>query len=204
MLFDFWWVQAEDMLLNKKYGDSQRVKKLKSALLLVVEKKASLMSLSEFCVVCFLILEYGHFFLVYFDLENTAITVIDNMAIEESPIHLINDNGFFNKTTPYKVKDVFTKYRKLVNHPKYRQIEKAVPQRLDFEWKTVGNTVDCWVFVMRHMKTWFGVTVDKWDSGFPLEPSPKKTTLTWLREKYTVKLVTSSANKHRDRILGEA
>ncbi|KAF5769165.1 hypothetical protein HanXRQr2_Chr14g0645081 [Helianthus annuus] len=162
------------------------------------------MSLSEYCVVCFLILEYGHFFLVCFDLENTAITVIDNMAVEEIPIHLINDNGFFNKTTPYKVKDVFTKYRKLVNDPKYRQIEKAVPQRLDFEWKTVGNRVDCWVFVMRHMKTWFGVTVDKWDSGFPLEPSPKKATLTWLSEKYTVKLVTSSANKHRDRILGEA
>ncbi|KAM0029006.1 hypothetical protein Hdeb2414_s0018g00520801 [Helianthus debilis subsp. tardiflorus] len=96
MLFDFWWVQAEDMLLNKKYGDSQRVEKLRSALLLVVEKKASLMSLSEYCVVCFLILEYGHFFLVCFDLENTAITVIDNMAVEESPIHLINDNDFFS------------------------------------------------------------------------------------------------------------
>ncbi|MFS7972130.1 hypothetical protein Hanom_Chr09g00841141 [Helianthus anomalus] len=36
MLFDFWWVQAEDMLLNKKYGDSQRVEKLRSASLLVV------------------------------------------------------------------------------------------------------------------------------------------------------------------------
>ncbi|MFS7962130.1 hypothetical protein Hanom_Chr08g00723041 [Helianthus anomalus] len=55
---------------------------------------------------------------------------------------------------------------KLVNHPKYWQIKNAVPQRLDFEWKTVGNTVDCGVFVMRHMETWFGVIVDKWDSGF--------------------------------------
>ncbi|MFS8013162.1 hypothetical protein Hanom_Chr14g01329581 [Helianthus anomalus] len=68
-----------------------------------LKKKPSLMSLSEYCVVCFPILEYGHFYLVCFDLENTTITVIDNMAVEESPIHLINDNEFFNKTTPYKV-----------------------------------------------------------------------------------------------------
>ncbi|MFS7932226.1 hypothetical protein Hanom_Chr04g00365381 [Helianthus anomalus] len=33
---------------------------------------------------------------------------------------LINNDDFFSKTTPYKVKDVFTKYMKLVNHPKYR------------------------------------------------------------------------------------
>ncbi|MFS8028841.1 hypothetical protein Hanom_Chr16g01515281 [Helianthus anomalus] len=30
-------------------------------------------------------------------------------------------------------------------------------------------------------------TIDKWDSGFPLEPGPKKATLTWLRKKYAVK-----------------
>ncbi|MFS8021643.1 putative papain-like cysteine peptidase superfamily [Helianthus anomalus] len=105
----------------------------------------------------------------------------------ESPIHLINDDDFFNKTTRYKVKDVFTKYMKLVNHPNYRQIENAVPQTLDFEWKMVGNTVDCGVFVVPHMETWFRVTVDKWDSGFPLESGPKKATLTRLRKKYAVK-----------------
>ncbi|MFS8016357.1 hypothetical protein Hanom_Chr15g01367641 [Helianthus anomalus] len=78
-----------------------------------------------------------------------------------------------------------------------------LPHRLDFDWKTSGNKVDCGVFVMRHMETWFGVTVDKWDSGFPLEPGPKKATLTQLRKKYTVKLVTSSVNKYRDRIMAE-
>ncbi|MFS7944916.1 hypothetical protein Hanom_Chr06g00517851 [Helianthus anomalus] len=91
------------------------------------------MNLSEYCVVCFSIFEYGHVYLVCFDLENTTITIIENIVAEESLIHLINDDDISNKTTSYKVKVVFTKYMKLVNHPKYRQIENAVPQRLDFE-----------------------------------------------------------------------
>ncbi|MFS7909142.1 putative papain-like cysteine peptidase superfamily [Helianthus anomalus] len=76
----------EDMLWNRKHGEAGRVDKFKSALFLVVEKKESLMSLSEYCVICFLILEHNHFYLVSFDMERNAITVIDNMDARESPI----------------------------------------------------------------------------------------------------------------------
>ncbi|KAJ0906339.1 putative Ulp1 protease family catalytic domain, papain-like cysteine peptidase superfamily [Helianthus annuus] len=194
----------EDILWNGEHGEAGRVDKFKSALFLVVDQKEPLMSLSEYCVICFPILEHDHFYLVCFDMERNAITVIDNMDARESPIHLINDDNFFRKTTPYKVKDIFCKYLKMVNHPKSAEIEIADVVRLEFEWKTVNNTVDCGVFVMRHMETWFGVTVDKWDSGFPLTHKEKKSTLTRLRKKYAIKLVTSEANKHRGRVLDEA
>ncbi|KAJ0522260.1 putative papain-like cysteine peptidase superfamily [Helianthus annuus] len=164
----------------------------------------SLMSLPDYCVICFPILEYDHFYLVCFDMENVAITVIDNMDVTESPIMLINDEDFFKKTTPYKVKYIFTKYLKLVGHPKYLQFENAIPHRLEFDWETVGNKVDCGVFVMRHMETWFSVTVEKWDSGFPLSHTKKKACLTRLRKKYAVKMVCSNVNNHRDRIIAEA
>ncbi|MFS7928572.1 hypothetical protein Hanom_Chr04g00322351 [Helianthus anomalus] len=88
-------------------------------------------------------------------MENNAIMVIDNMDAKESPIQLIDDDNFFKKTTPYKVKAIFCKYLKLVNCPKSTEIENALPHMLDFEWKTVNNTVDCGIFVMRHMETWF-------------------------------------------------
>ncbi|KAJ0703843.1 putative papain-like cysteine peptidase superfamily [Helianthus annuus] len=195
---------AEDILWNGKHNDSRRVEKFQSALFLVVDKKASLMSLSDYCVICFPILEYDHFYLVCFDMENNAITVIDNMDVKESPIQLIDDDNFFKKTTPYKVKDIFCKYLKPVNHPKCTQIENALPHKLDFEWMTVNSMVDCGVFVMRHMETWFGITVEKWDSGFPLVHTAKKACLTRLRKKYAVKLVTSNVNKHRKRIMAEA
>ncbi|KAM0038853.1 hypothetical protein Hdeb2414_s0013g00420501 [Helianthus debilis subsp. tardiflorus] len=137
-------------------------------------------------------------------MENIAITVSNNMDVKESPIQLINEDNFFKKTTPYKVKYIFCKYLKLVNHPKCTEIDNALPHRLDFEWETVNNTVDCGVFVMRHMETWFGITVEKWDSGFPLAHTAKKACLTRLRKKYAVKLVTSNVNNHRKRIMAES
>ncbi|KAM0043637.1 hypothetical protein Hdeb2414_s0010g00343621 [Helianthus debilis subsp. tardiflorus] len=137
-------------------------------------------------------------------MEKDAIMVIDNMDVTESPIKLVNDDDFFKKTTPFKVKDVFTKYLKLVNHPKFLCFEAIIPKILDFEWATVGNSIDCGVFVMRHMETWFGVTNEKWDSGFPLAHNEKKGCLKHLRKKYVVKLVCSKVNKHHDRIMAEA
>ncbi|MFS7918411.1 hypothetical protein Hanom_Chr03g00200681 [Helianthus anomalus] len=44
----------------------------------------------------------------------------------------------------------------------------------------VNKKVDCGVFVMRHMETWFSVTVEKLDSGFPLAHTAKKACLTRL------------------------
>ncbi|MFS8010301.1 hypothetical protein Hanom_Chr14g01295411 [Helianthus anomalus] len=41
-------------------------------------------------------------------------------------------------------------------------------------YATVGNSVDCDVFAMRHMDTWFGVTTEIWDSKFPLINKDKK------------------------------
>ncbi|MFS7962211.1 hypothetical protein Hanom_Chr08g00724021 [Helianthus anomalus] len=137
-------------------------------------------------------------------MEKDAITVIDNMDVAESPIKLVNDDDFFKKTTPFKVKDVFMKYLKLVNHPKFLCFEAIILKILDFEWATVENSIDCGVFVMCHMETWFGVIDDKWDSGFPLAYNEKTACLKRLRKKYVVKLVCSKVNKHHDRIMAEA
>ncbi|KAF5820039.1 hypothetical protein HanXRQr2_Chr02g0084361 [Helianthus annuus] len=73
-------------------------------------KKMMLMSLKDYHVIVFLIAEHNHFYLVSFDMENIAITVIDNMDVHESPIELVDDVDYFKKTTPNKVKDIFTKW----------------------------------------------------------------------------------------------
>ncbi|KAM0006022.1 hypothetical protein Hdeb2414_s0189g00827791 [Helianthus debilis subsp. tardiflorus] len=99
------------------------------------------MTLTDYCVICFVILEFSHFYLVCFDMEKDAVTVIDNMDVTGSPIKLVNDDDFFKKTTPFKVKDVFKKHLKLVNHPKFLSFEATMSKRLDFEWATVGNSV---------------------------------------------------------------
>ncbi|MFS7979541.1 hypothetical protein Hanom_Chr10g00928911 [Helianthus anomalus] len=83
-------------------------------------------------------------------------------------------------------------------------VPNGVRYRLEIEWAIVGNTVDCGVFAMRHMETWFRETDLKWDSGFPLAHTPKKACLTRLREKYVVNIVCSHANTLRNAVMGEA
>ncbi|MFS7902384.1 hypothetical protein Hanom_Chr01g00010651 [Helianthus anomalus] len=101
-------------------------------------------------------------------------------------------------------KDVFVKYLRTISHPKSSEFDRVIPRRLEIEWATIGNSVDCGVFAMRHTETWFGETDVKWDSGFPLAHTQKKSSLTRLRKKYTCKIISSEANLRRNEVMGEA
>ncbi|KAM0066433.1 hypothetical protein Hdeb2414_s0002g00048931 [Helianthus debilis subsp. tardiflorus] len=54
---------TEDLLCNPKYGDAERLERFRIALFLVVEKKVSRMTLTNYCVICFVILEFAIFIL---------------------------------------------------------------------------------------------------------------------------------------------
>ncbi|MFS7936498.1 putative papain-like cysteine peptidase superfamily [Helianthus anomalus] len=163
----------DDVLCITNYDDASQLEKFSSALLMVLNKDASLMKLTGYRVIVFPILENHHFYLASFDMEKVAISIIDNMHANESYIEFSDDSDFFNKTAPYKVKDVFIKYLKSVHHPKCLEFEPVKPKRLEIEWATIGNSIDNGVFAMRHMETWFGETDLKWDSGFPLAHTQK-------------------------------
>ncbi|MFS7946262.1 hypothetical protein Hanom_Chr06g00533931 [Helianthus anomalus] len=45
------------------------------------------------------------------------------------------------------------------------------------------NGVDCGVFAMRRIEAWFRETELKWDSGFPLAHTPKKSVSNQVKEK---------------------
>ncbi|MFS7912147.1 putative Ulp1 protease family catalytic domain, papain-like cysteine peptidase superfamily [Helianthus anomalus] len=146
----------DDILNNTKYDDKGRLEKFTSALLMVLNKDASLLKLTDYTVIVFPILENNHFYLISFDMEKLAISVIDNMHTSESFIEFSDNPGFLKKTTPLKVVNVFMKYLRSVHHPKCLGFEPVISKRLEIEWATVGNSVDCGVFAMRHMEIWFG------------------------------------------------
>ncbi|MFS7994059.1 hypothetical protein Hanom_Chr12g01101421 [Helianthus anomalus] len=77
---------------------------------------------------------------------------------------LINDDDFFSKTTSYKVC-----HKGWILNGRRSATRSIAGSLLCVIWKLGWHTVD------------------KWDSGFPLESGPKKATLTWLRKKYAVK-----------------
>ncbi|KAJ0933732.1 putative papain-like cysteine peptidase superfamily [Helianthus annuus] len=175
-----------------------------SALRVVLEEKEELMDLKEYGNLIFPILERGHYYLVCFDLKNLAITVINNMHPSESPVKVVDDDDFFLKSTPMKVKDVVVKYLKRVRHPRCYDIAARHLVRLEIGWATIGNNEDYGIYTMRHMETWMGIIEDRWEVGFPTDMAKAKTKIAQLRKKYAAKLITSEANKHRERILKEA
>ncbi|KAF5801959.1 putative papain-like cysteine peptidase superfamily [Helianthus annuus] len=93
----------DDVLTNTEYDDKGRLEKFSSALLMVLNKDASLLKLTGYTVIVFPILENHHFYLVSFDMEKLAISVIDNMHASESFIEFSDNNDFLKKTTPFKM-----------------------------------------------------------------------------------------------------
>ncbi|MFS7933360.1 hypothetical protein Hanom_Chr04g00378811 [Helianthus anomalus] len=129
---------------------------------------------------------------------------MENMHPSESQVKVVDDDDFFLKSTPMKVKDVAVKYLKRVRHPRCYDIAARHPVRLEIGCATIVNYEDCGIYTMRHMETWMVIIEDRWEVGFPTNMAKEKTKIAKLRKKYAVKLITSEANKHRERILKEA
>ncbi|MFS8006951.1 hypothetical protein Hanom_Chr14g01255251 [Helianthus anomalus] len=65
----------------------------------------------------------------------------------------------------------------------------------------IGNYEDCGIYGMRYM---MGIIEDRWYVGFPTNTAKAKTKIAQLMKKFAVKLITSEANIHHERILDEA
>ncbi|CAH1432827.1 unnamed protein product [Lactuca virosa] len=141
-------------------------------------------------VVFFPVLENDHYYLTVFDFKKSECVIIDNIYSEES-IEVIYGN------VPNDLKILFTLYIDALNHPKRNSIKRAVKVRLSMGWMTKMNYIDCGVFIMRHMETYKGEDLDKWNVG--LEPEfpdndDQQMHLNELRKKYVTKILTSDLN----------
>ena len=82
--------------------------------------------------------------------------------------------------------------------------KSITPVRLTMPWRTVYNKVDCGVFAMRHMESYFGEKGSKWKCGLPKEGGSQEKILEKLRMKYAAAILTSEINTKRDDVLKAA
>ncbi|KAL4591985.1 hypothetical protein LXL04_004962 [Taraxacum kok-saghyz] len=69
---------------------------------------------------------------------------------------------------------------------------------------TKKNKVDCGVFVMRHMKTYKGEHMDKWDARLEIKDGgSQQEQLNELRRKYVTKMLLSDMNLKKDLVVGK-
>ncbi|KAD4981750.1 hypothetical protein E3N88_18421 [Mikania micrantha] len=101
------------------------------------------------------------------------------------------------------IKDVFVQYMKQIQHPKTDDIHATPVQKLHLPWATKTNTVDCAVFVMRHMERFMGLR-EQFNYGFSTNGKKKKSQLNLLRKRILLHLLRSEVNVLRDTILLDA
>nr|KAJ0187878.1 hypothetical protein LSAT_V11C900485820 [Lactuca sativa] len=76
--------------------------------------------------------------------------------------------------------------------------------RLAMSWRIVYNKVDCGVFAMRHMESYFREKGSKWKCGLPKEGGSQEKILEKLRMKYAATILTSEINTKHDDVLKDA
>ncbi|KAF5791525.1 putative Ulp1 protease family catalytic domain, papain-like cysteine peptidase superfamily [Helianthus annuus] len=102
--------------------------------------------LKAFRVVLIPIAENSHYYLICFDLKNSAIEVIDNIHETKSFVGPQDNDDYDKKDTVLKVKHMFVAYLKAMRNANWKQMKSVEPQKLKLNWQTKKNSIDCGVF----------------------------------------------------------
>ncbi|KAL2899010.1 putative lipid kinase YegS [Bienertia sinuspersici] len=76
---------------------------------------------------------------------------------------------------------------------------KLLIKLLTMPWRTDDNNIDCGVYTMRHMETYYGKR--KWDCGLKADNFDA---LKKLRIHFTNEILTSKVNKSREQLIDNA
>ncbi|KAD5507458.1 hypothetical protein E3N88_15161 [Mikania micrantha] len=185
-----------DWMLNKEGVDpKQRLEKFTNNMSGMIGANNNI---KVFDMVFFPILEFGHYYLLVFELKNSAISVIDNFH-ESIPLVGVKDNAHYDmKYSPYKV--IFVEFLERTKHPKTDEIHATQIQKVHIPWATKTNVVDCGIFMMRHMEKFMG-SREQFNCGFSTNGKKKKCQLNMLRKKILLHIIRSEVNTIRDVVL---
>ncbi|KAL4591856.1 hypothetical protein LXL04_004830 [Taraxacum kok-saghyz] len=147
-------------------------------------------------LVFFPVLQSEHFYLIVFNIKRIECAVIDNSLVD---VPMDAKYG----SAPLDMVDFFTRYMSSRNHPKAQKFKNMLPCRFYMPWMTKKNKVDCGVFVMRHMETYKGEKMEKWDASLELECESLQEQLNELRWKYVTKMLLSDMNLLKEYVEGK-
>lgn len=83
-----------------------------------------------------------------------------------------------NKTVPVKfidnLKTMFKQFLTIINHPKVNGFEIMKMEKMELDWQTKNNSIDCGLFLMRHMEVYRGGGADKMEAYLEPESDDQK------------------------------
>ncbi|KAJ0901932.1 putative papain-like cysteine peptidase superfamily [Helianthus annuus] len=191
------------MLSLETDPDGSRVSAFECGLKSSLAGRHHLVDLRAFDMVFVTMLEGDHYYLVVFDLEAECIHLVDHLGDRGSGALLRDDESYIMKSTPFKVKEIFVDYLKLVNHPKATAMQASLIMREDLPWSTTRRIaapfVESGIFAMRHMEQFVGGRRNFF-CGFSVHGARKKVRCNYLRKRYAAEILLSPVNKYGDDI----
>ncbi|MFS7931122.1 putative papain-like cysteine peptidase superfamily [Helianthus anomalus] len=153
-------MQVDWMLSMETDPDGSRVSTFECGIKTSLAGRHHLLDLRAFDMVFVTMLEGDHYYLVVFDLETECIHLVDHLGDRGSGALLRDDESYIMKSTPFKVKEIFVSYLKLVNHPKATAMQASLIMREELHWSTTRRIaapfVESGIFAMRHMEQFMG------------------------------------------------
>ncbi|PWA93030.1 hypothetical protein CTI12_AA075780 [Artemisia annua] len=147
-----------------------------------------------------------HQFLVCFNLKKPAVSVIDNKKNEKknAPRKRIKTEKMEDMRVASMLHTNFGQYMLARFHAKAKSIINADLERGKFNWQTDEREKDSGVFLMRHMETYKGTGMGKWNCGLDADVKKQLTQLGRLRKKYAARILLSDCNIHKEKIRAES
>ncbi|KAK9049905.1 hypothetical protein SSX86_031126 [Deinandra increscens subsp. villosa] len=182
-----------ESVITAKNANPKRLEKFENKLLSVVEGDKSLMDMKSFKTIVVPIKDDDHIYIICFDLDVPAITVIESVhegiAIED----MADGKTYASKGTPHKVKHVMWSYLQKVSHPKAMSLSATKPRLMKATWTTNTEYTDSAVYAMRNMEAYNGRT-SGFNNGFRADDKQHEVQVRNIRMRYACKIMTSAAN----------
>ncbi|KAL9998948.1 hypothetical protein Hdeb2414_s0011g00365861 [Helianthus debilis subsp. tardiflorus] len=128
-----------------------------------------------------------------------CIHLVDHLGDKGPGALLRDDETYIMKSTPFKVKEIFVDYLKLVNHPKAIAMQTSLIMREDLPWSTTHRIaalfIESGIFAMRHMEQFVG-SRRNFFWGFSVHEARKKVQCNYLRKRYAAEILLSPMNKY--------
>lgn len=163
------------------------------ALQLVNEVKNKQYDVNDFDMFVFQIFHAAHHYIISYNIKEPSCEIIDNRVQT-----MTNEETYGD--LPSLLHDCFCQFLSCYNLPKYEEIKELEPVLVSMPLKTVNNSIDCGIFVMRHMETYMG-NVNLWRVGLCTEMDNQKTLLNKLRIIYSHRMLTWTENGKRNLVL---
>ncbi|KAI7743162.1 hypothetical protein M8C21_006643 [Ambrosia artemisiifolia] len=157
-----------------QYDDLKRMDTMMANLNLALSKN-DIKSINEVDLLFMPIVSSKHIYVICFNMKTLKIEILDNSKLGDISKY---------EYIIVPLKEALCNYMMVNDHPMTSKMVSKKPVRVQIEWRTTKNKIDCGVFTMRHMETSMSTYKKKWVTDFQKEGPSQQMQFDDLRYKY--------------------